>query len=714
MGGEAMGTCMGVLVMLTCTMPLRTLGQPVTGALLPPPAVDPTIPSPYVIGMPRSGHRVQSLSLSKTRAPGLPGGPPIAMAPDEGGPRDPIPAETDAADGGGGADADEDAESRLEARLPRERIPAYGTRVKQEYSDGSPHSPRGNGTAAAAPGPSAGPSWNQNNPPPNSLGAIPGVYPTVPGQKVLYEGEADGPGLLSRQWAGLESASQPSVKYRPPDIALCIGDDIVLTAVNLVIQTYNATTGEPIEGPIDFTEFLNVHVEYSDVACIFDAQDTRRFYLTVFGYELGDLSFLSLFAVAVSKTSNPIDGFYGPFIFRNDGLNPVNVSLPAMGECEAWNASYAPGCLGDYPVVGIDQHGLWASFNLFQLTPGPQQVFAGPLVMGISKRDMMYGQYTNPAVTYITNFNLATSFTVAPSWTMPGTPHDTRHNGTLYLFSTGSNTELSPPIPAIALWAITQTARLDDADFPHSGLPVISQAVLLDTLGYVDPASLIQPFNISQPAPGLPLDPGDARTTQLSLSGPYLWSNAQTVAYVGSNQTEPVVAAIYWGIFPFFDGNGTFNATTFSTGYVGVEGKHVGRPAVVGMPDGQTAWMTGFISSKALSMSPFYVAIQAYDGPGPVRVPTVAPHVLYPINKPDRPDNPMDPYGPGVMRAGDYSTATMDEHGNVWLATEWSGGAQSEFCAESLGKDKCPNWGTYIMCVPKADRAISRKNWPIS
>jgi hypothetical protein len=67
-------------------------------------------------------------------------------------------------------------------------------------------------------------------------------------EQVVYEGEVDGPGILSRQWAGLDSASQPTVKFRPPDAALCIGDDVVLTAVNLVIQSYNATTGEPIEG----------------------------------------------------------------------------------------------------------------------------------------------------------------------------------------------------------------------------------------------------------------------------------------------------------------------------------------------------------------------------------------------------------------------------------------------------------------------------------
>ena len=34
--------------------------------------------------------------------------------------------------------------------------------------------------------------------------------------------------------------------------------------------------------------------------------------------------------MAVSKTSDPADGFYGPFVFRNDGLDDEGAPLPGL------------------------------------------------------------------------------------------------------------------------------------------------------------------------------------------------------------------------------------------------------------------------------------------------------------------------------------------------------------------------------------------------
>ena len=68
--------------------------------------------------------------------------------------------------------------------------------------------------------------------------------------------------------------------------------------------------------------------------------------------------------VAVSKTSNPADGWLGPYIVRNDGLDARGRGLPGLEACELRpvgdEAPRSPGCLGDYPSVGIDAHSLWS------------------------------------------------------------------------------------------------------------------------------------------------------------------------------------------------------------------------------------------------------------------------------------------------------------------------------------------------------------------
>jgi hypothetical protein len=45
----------------------------------------------------------------------------------------------------------------------------------------------------------------------------------------------------------------------------------------------------------------------------------------------------------------------GPFTVLNDGLDADGTaSLPGLQRCLS-----ASGCIGDYPVLGIDEYGLW-------------------------------------------------------------------------------------------------------------------------------------------------------------------------------------------------------------------------------------------------------------------------------------------------------------------------------------------------------------------
>lgn len=61
-----------------------------------------------------------------------------------------------------------------------------------------------------------------------------------PCDQVLYEGAVDGASVLLQQFEGLSAKEQPSVKFRPPDMGLCVGNGIVLEATNLVCPLHCA------------------------------------------------------------------------------------------------------------------------------------------------------------------------------------------------------------------------------------------------------------------------------------------------------------------------------------------------------------------------------------------------------------------------------------------------------------------------------------------
>ncbi len=63
---------------------------------------------------------------------------------------------------------------------------------------------------------------------------------------------------------------------------------------------------------------------------------------------------------------------------------------------------------------------------------------------------------------------------------------------------------------------------------------------------------------------------------------------------------------------------------------------------------------------------------------------------------------------------GVYSAATLDEEGNVWLATEWGGGRVAPLCEQLNPKGRCPNWSTYVMAIPQQRTAIIQKTFPTS
>lgn len=147
--------------------------------------------------------------------------------------------------------------------------------------------------------------------------------------------------------------------------------------------------------------------------------------------------------------------------------------------------------------------------------------------------------------------------------------------------------------------------------------------------------------------------------------------------------------------------------------YVGTAGANLLNGAITATSNG-SAIITGSIVGTGMYLSAFYAHItprlgeppspeaasimvqpgpwsnRAVDaGPGPVHVPHIS-------------TNPLLNEGPGQLpqrRTGDYSVATIDENGSVWVVAEWASDRYTNLKQPDTKNPRLANWGTYIIQV---------------
>lgn len=71
-----------------------------------------------------------------------------------------------------------------------------------------------------------------------------------------------------------------------------------------------------------------------------------------------------------------------------------------------------------------------------------------------------------------------------------------------------------------------------------------------------------------------------------------------------------------------------------------------------------------------------------------------------PIHVPRISTNPLLNEGPGQIpqrRTGDYSVATLDEDGQVWIVAEWASDRYTNLRQPDSKNPRLANWGTYII-----------------
>ncbi len=481
----------------------------------------------------------------------------------------------------------------------------------------------------------------------------------------------------------------------PPDQGLCVGNGYLLEAVNLVVGLRDAATNTRIPGTVTgLNTFFGLPFSInrtmppgsprfgpftSDPKCLYDS-DTKRFFVTILkettnpvtGGATGPTALL----IAVSKTSNPLDGFKVFSInTTNDGTNgtPSNPGCP---------------CLPDQPLIGMDKNGLYISTNEFPLFVNG---FNGAQIYGVSKQKLAAvadgSSSTLPPVAYINagaipvpvadQADFGIWYTVQPAVTPPNKPGNSgtpnKLGGVQYFLSALEFAGV--PDNRVAVWGLTNTNSLQDA-VPNVSLQV---SVVDTNTSYISPPRSTQRPSAATPAPRK-IDGGDDRMQQVVEVDNTLYGSVTTALGTGATATSGIA---YWGIIPKWQA-GKLSGTVRTEGYVSVPNNFLQRPSVALNHQGK-----GIIAFSLIGPDHFpsaaYVNFHKQQGAqGPVYVAGAGV----------APDTGFSGAGGGRQRWGDYS-AGVDEAGNVWVAAEYI--PVVSFGAASQGG--LANWGTYVWRV---------------
>ncbi len=459
----------------------------------------------------------------------------------------------------------------------------------------------------------------------------------------------------------------------PPDQALCVGNGIVLEAVNLAVRAFS-TAGVPLSPTQSLNTFFGLSPAIirstppvygtftSDPKCYYDA-GLQRWFLTILGIDRnpsgGAFTGKTEIYLAVSMTASPVAG--GWYIYKLDTTDDGTNGTPSHPGCP---------CLGDQPLIGADANGFYISTNEFPLFADG---FNGAEIYAMSKAALATG--TLPAVVHFHEPTLAegNAYTVQPATTPPGGSYATSNGGTEYFLSAlDFNGTLDD---RIAVWALTNTSSLN-------GTPALSL-----TNRVIGSQVYGQPPDAQQKPGATPLGDtvkgkleflagNDDRMNQVVWAAGRLWGAVNTVVKTPNGPTRIGIA--YFVVTPSVS-SGQVNGIIAQQGYVAVNQQSVMFPSV-GVNAAGGAVMTFTLVGPDYYPSAAYTVLGA-SGAGDVHV----------LGAGAGPEDGFTGYtafgGSRTARWGDYSAAVADESGTIWTAVEYIPGGARTVNA---------NWGTFV------------------
>jgi len=486
----------------------------------------------------------------------------------------------------------------------------------------------------------------------------------TPAQNIVLA--IDGLTHRDQRFAGTGIYANSQFSTEPPDSGLAVGNGFVLQSVNAALAIYDATTGSLKQGPTALNQFFRLKPEItrssgingdftSDPRAYYDAQ-LQRWFVSVVAIatnpQTGNLTAPTRLLIAVSETNDPTQGWK---IYSIDTTSHGAEGCP---------------CFGDQPVIGADSHGLFISTNAFSLREG----FAGVQIYALSKQLLAGGAV--PAVVHWNNPKLpgGFAFSVQPSF-RSSPPLDDAANGVEYLTSVADIRNMLDR--RIAVWAITNTASLANQT------PALK---LRNTIVWTQPFGV--PPDAAQKTGETRLGSllsekteyiatNDQRMQQAVFADGKLWAALTTMVAVGDDPSPH--AGVAYFVFRPSTSAGAVRVEVAKQGYIAVVNTDVFYTAIAVRPNGEGVIAFTLSGGEHYPSAAFATLNQ--NGAGNVQI--IAAGVA--------PTDGFSGYkyfgSGGSARTGDYSAATVDEHGFIWMSAEYIPSGPRTLLA---------NWGTFI------------------
>ena len=452
------------------------------------------------------------------------------------------------------------------------------------------------------------------------------------------------PAALLRNFNGTSSRDSEvtnfNAKFEPPDQGLCVGNGFVVEPVNSAYSIYQ-TNGKLIRGPFNVNDLFNEGAaEFtSDPRCYFDAATNTWFAVILF---INSDSTLSRVDLAVNTSGDPTNLWTQ---YRIDTTDDGRLGEPSHPGCP---------CLGDQPLLGIDQDNVYISTNEFSLL-GPE--FNGAQIYAVAKSDLLAGR----PQAHIVHFDkLTIGGTVAASVQpalSPGTPAAEYFMNSLDPNATFDN--------RLGVWAMTNRAAVANGKKPTLSSTVITSEP------YAIPPGAQQKGSTSL------LDSGDDRMQQTQFIGGELWGELGTSVTI-PNDPQARAGAAWFAVHPTLNGKRIGGAVIDRQGYVVMSRQYVLYPAVQADAAGRAAMVFTLTGANRFPSAAFALLTAQGSNFG---APTVAAAGT-------------GPYDANATRWGDYSFAVLDPDADAaWMGTEYIPPVASQTSTQQR------NWGTRVIEV---------------
>lgn len=453
----------------------------------------------------------------------------------------------------------------------------------------------------------------------------------------------------------VDSATLNGFDVEPPDQMLCAGNGYLFEGVNLAFAVYTPQ-GQLAAGPVSTNAFFGIDpsLNLSDPRCLYDP-GSNRWFATMTEYNNTLTS--NHLVLAVSQTGDP-RGAYNIYVIdvTNDGSDFLT------GDCP---------CLGDQPTIGADANGFYISTNAFG-----QLSYEGVQIYALSKADLAAGRI--PSSAHFDQLSSALggiepSFSIQPSTTTPGTAFA---SGTEFLAQSMIAFKAESQL---AVWTINNTGAIGT----NPGSMTMSLA-LVPSETYVTPVAARQKAGATPLAAAAAIDitaffaneediaPDDQRLQQVTYRNGQLWMTISTAAV---STGTPVRDAAAWFVLNVSNSVSGPTASISGEGYVAGPGSsHLVYPAM-------TVDARGGADMVFTLTGPNNFPSAAYWSFGSQSISI--------LSNGQAPEDGFAGYYFDSPRWGDYSFASVDSSGHVWLATELIPGP----------RDSGANWGTFVTRV---------------